>query len=52
MRYLSLLVFSTGAATLGMELSATWLLEPSFGNNQLTWAALIGLMLLHLAVGA
>ena len=52
MRYLSLLVFSTGAATLGMELSAARLLEPSFGNNQLIWAALIGLILLYLAVGA
>jgi predicted membrane-bound spermidine synthase len=52
MRYLSLLVFTTGAATLGMELSASRLLEPAFGNNQVIWAALIGLILLYLAVGA
>lgn len=52
MRYLSLLVFTTGAATLGMELSASRLLEPAFGNNQIVWATLIGLILLYLAVGA
>ena len=52
MRYLSLLVFTTGAATLGMELSAARLLEPAFGNNQIVWAALIGLILFYLALGA
>lgn len=50
--YLSILVFTTGAVTLGVELSAARLLEPAFGNNQLVWAALIGLILLYLAVGA
>jgi predicted membrane-bound spermidine synthase len=52
MRYLLLLVFTTGAVTLGMELSASRLLEPAFGNSQIVWAALIGLILLYLAVGA
>ena len=52
MRYLSILVFATGAATLGMELSAARLLEPAFGNNQIVWAALIGLIFLYLAIGA
>lgn len=49
---LSILVFTAGAVTLGVELSAARLLEPAFGNNQLVWAALIGLILLYLAVGA
>ncbi len=52
MRGLSILVFSAGAVTLGMELSAARLIEPAFGNNQIVWAALIGLILLYLAAGA
>lgn len=52
MRTLYILVFTAGAVTLGMELSASRLLEPAFGNNQIVWAALIGLILFSLAVGA
>ena len=52
MKYLALLVFTTGATTLGVELSASRLLEPAFGNNQIVWAALIGMILFYLAVGA
>ena len=52
MKSLSWLVFTSGAVTLGMELSASRLLEPAFGNNQIVWAALIGLILLYLALGA
>jgi spermidine synthase len=51
-RSLYLLAFTAGLVTLGMELSAARLLEPAFGNNQIVWAALIGLILLYLAVGA
>lgn len=52
MRSLYLLVFTAGLVTLGMELSAARLLEPAFGNSQIVWAAIIGLILLSLAVGA
>ena len=52
MRPLYLLVFTAGLVTLGMELSASRLLEPAFGNSQIVWAAIIGLILLSLAVGA
>ena len=52
MKSLALLVFTAGAVTLGVELSAARLLEPWFGNSQIVWAALIGLILLYLAVGA
>lgn len=52
MNSLHLLVFAAGFVTLGVELSASRLLEPAFGNNQIVWAALIGLILLYLALGA
>ncbi len=50
--YLALLVFSAGGVTLGVELSAARLLDPWFGNSQVVWASLIGLILLYLALGA
>lgn len=52
MKYLYLLVFSTGAVTLGVELSAARLLDPWFGNSQIVWAGLIGLILLYLSAGS
>lgn len=52
MRSLFVLVFTAGFVTLGVELSASRLLEPAFGNNQIVWAALIGMIMLYLALGA
>lgn len=52
MRSLSILIFTSGVAILGMELSAARLLEPVFGNSQIVWASLIGLILLYLAAGS
>ena len=49
--YLYLLVFTAGFVTLGVELSASRLLDPWFGNSLIVWAALIGLILLYLADG-
>ncbi len=37
--------------TLGVELSASRLLDPFFGNSLIIWSTIIGLMLLYLTVG-
>ncbi|MCB0141140.1 MAG: fused MFS/spermidine synthase, partial [Caldilineaceae bacterium] len=50
--YLGSLTFGAGFVSLGIEISAARLLEPVFGNNQIIWAALIGMVLLYLAIGA
>ena len=48
---LLLVVFFGGMSVLGVELTASRLLAPFYGNNLFVWANLIGLILLYLTVG-
>lgn len=50
-RYLYALTFVAGFTTLGVELTASRLLDPWFGNSLFVWASLIGLILFYLAAG-
>ena len=46
-----LIVFVGGITTMGVEMSASRLLDPYFGNSLIIWAVLIGTVLLYLTVG-
>ncbi len=51
-RTLSLLVvFLGGMTSLGVELTASRLLDPFFGNSLIIWAVLIGMVLIYLTIG-
>lgn len=49
--FLRFFVFCNGAAVMAVEFSAQRLLEPFFGNSEIVWATLIGLILLALSAG-
>ena len=49
---LPLLVLVGGGATMGVEMCASRLLAPYFGNSLPVWGAVIGLLLAYLAVGS
>src|SRR5215510_6480506 len=44
-------VFLSGAALLGLEITASRVLAPTFGSSLFVWGSLIGIVLTGLAVG-
>ncbi|MDP9228462.1 MAG: fused MFS/spermidine synthase, partial [Actinomycetota bacterium] len=50
-RYLYLLVFVVGAASLGAEITVARLMAPFFGASTIVWANTIGVVLVALSIG-
>ena len=50
-RFLYVLVFATGMASLGAEISAARLMAPFFGASTIVWANTIGVVLVALSIG-
>ena len=50
-RYLQVLVFIVGSASLGAEIAAARLMAPFFGASTIVWANTIGVVLVALSVG-
>ena len=48
---LAIAVFTSGAVLLGLEIAASRVVAPYFGNSLFVWGALIGVVLAGLAVG-
>ena len=48
---LILLVFSSGVAVMGLEMSASRLIAPYFGSTLSVWTSLVGLVLIFLTAG-